>query len=473
MLIKLAEAVESVRSNAYRMMAPMIRSYGVRRLPDEVLLLIFSFVCRINQENQSLVIKDVLHISHTCRHFRSLTLMSPSLWAYLDLNVPVECNRIAFERSNDLPLSIGSSLDMIRWFCKHSTDLHPGLLPNKRWKHVDIELSQVFAHHMVLHDEFGDSENVELPILSSMHLASSDFILDVPGFSSWTWPHNALVSAHSNEFEDGYVFPFGVVHEHTLQVDLTRTNWRADFSEETKLLTRVNRLICNIWDLGFSSIPVHVLTDPSNEKWKLPQHLNRLNNLELHVHCGEPILVQGPYISASLVLEFIPFWKITFLSIHYDQMGVIFAILENNRMTWNGREVLWENLEVLHLSSCSEPPNFQTCDHWDLRSTSYHLPKLRSITFENALPRFTSPHAKLPKNWNDITIKYCRFVTSDFLQRIVRIVLWWSERATGELDGDPDLSPKHLLLWRCNNIDKIFIQRLRRISSSNINIEWR
>ena len=181
--------------------------------------------------------------------------------------------------------------------------------------------------------------------------------------------------------------------------------------------------------------------------------------------------------------------------------GIISAILDNYDRTgiWPRPlgKVVWENLEVLHLyrcyrdkipvmdddsdsdsdtgfaSSCSIPLDFRKRDYWDLRFTSYYLPKLRSVTFENALPHLSSPIEKLPENWNDITIKCCDFVTTDVLEQIQRMVLWWSAEATGESDGDLDLSPKHLLLWDCNNIDKMFIQCLRRIGSSNINIEWR
>ncbi|KAI0373361.1 hypothetical protein BV20DRAFT_908688, partial [Pilatotrama ljubarskyi] len=70
----------------------------VSTLPPELLTIIFSYVVAFAESN-----KDVIALSHVCKHWRSLALDFPPLWAEIKLNR--RDGIIAFaERSKRLPL---------------------------------------------------------------------------------------------------------------------------------------------------------------------------------------------------------------------------------------------------------------------------------------------------------------------------------------------------------------------------------
>ena len=113
-----------------------------------------------------------------------------------------------------------------------------------------------------------------------------------------------------------------------------------------------------------------------------------------------------------------------------------------------------------------------TGDFWDWHRVTDYLPKLRAITFENALPFFDL--ADMPDTLQDITIKCCRILERNAPDRIEDMVYRWSRDAWYEdEDKDKDISPRRVMLWHCDRVDAMFIQRLRRIGSGYVKIEWK
>lgn len=122
---------------------PLVLQLGIRRLPEEILCLIFTEVCG-SEDITSLHARDPLiravRLSHVCRHFRAVALSLRSLWTVLSPQHPEEMISMALERSR------GASLKILTRTGPNTSTTHISRFVDTvvshahRWTHLNFDL---------------------------------------------------------------------------------------------------------------------------------------------------------------------------------------------------------------------------------------------------------------------------------------------------------------------------------------------
>ncbi|KAF9066387.1 hypothetical protein BDP27DRAFT_1544413 [Rhodocollybia butyracea] len=148
------QRLEKQRTKLWALLSP------IRRLPNELLLLIFQFVCQQtpNRIEPCFVISHLptMAISSVCSRWRELALLSPSLWANLDVQVSYRNMAVStavaryLERSRDCPLTLKLVVTAAKTGIPAITSLTQHV---HRWKTFEYWGQKSLTEHNILSNE--------------------------------------------------------------------------------------------------------------------------------------------------------------------------------------------------------------------------------------------------------------------------------------------------------------------------------